>query len=136
MLIKALEGIVMTHERMISLIIPRFKARIPRASPIPKTAPTKQCVVEIGSPSLDAIKIVVAAPNSAQKPRVGVSSVIFRPIVSMTRHPQVARPITMPTPPKTKSQGGTIEIAEMDPFFTISKTAATGPIAFATSLAP
>ena len=92
MLIAALAGTVMTQESAISRSMLRLKARIPRARPTPKTAPTRQCVVEMGSPSLEANKIVVAAPNSAQKPRVGVSSVIFLPIVSITRHPQVARP--------------------------------------------
>ena len=136
MLMPALAGMVTTQERTISLSMPRLRADRPRARPTPSTAPTRQCVVEIGSPSLEAIKMVVAAPNSAQNPRVGVSAVIFLPIVSMTRQPHVARPITIPTPPRAKSQGGTIEDSEINPFFKMPRTAATGPIALATSLAP
>ena len=132
----ALAGKVMTQERAISRSILRLMARIPLARPTPKTAPTRQCVVEIGNPSFEAIKIVVAAPNSAQKPRVGVSSVIFLPIVSMTRQPHVARPTTIPRPPNAKSQRGTTETLGIIPFLITSSTAATGPIALATSLAP
>ena len=107
MLMTALDGMVITQERIISLSIPKFNAFIPLASPTPKTAPTRQWVVEIGKPNLEASRIVVAAPNSAQNPRVGVSSVIFLPMVSMTLQPQVPSPITIPTPPKASSQDGT-----------------------------
>lgn len=41
-------------------------------------------VVEIGKPVPDAITIVVDAASSQAKPRLGVSSVILRPIVAMT----------------------------------------------------
>ena len=57
---------------------------MPRASPTPSTEPTRVCVVETGMPSREASTIVVAAASSAAKPRLGVSSVIFRPIVSIT----------------------------------------------------
>src|SRR3989338_8740045 len=133
---RAQSGIVTIQERRISLIRWRFKALIPRAIPTPKTAPTRAWGVETGRPSFEAIKMVVAAPNSAAKPRVGVSSVIFLPIVSMTRQPHVDRPITMPAPPRAKSQEG---IGEWEPTVFVRKTskiAATGPMAFATSLAP
>ena len=79
---------------------------MPRAKPTPMTAPTRVCVVEMGIPSREAMRIVAAAPNSAEKPRVGVSSVIFFPMVSMTRHPHVARPMTMPMPPRANVQMG------------------------------
>ena len=104
--------------------------------PTPKTAPTSAWVVEIGSPSFEARRIVAAAPNSAAKPLVGVNSVIFFPIVSITRHPQVARPMTIPAPPRARSQGGMIEWAPTVCVFNTPRTAATGPIALATSLAP
>ena len=51
--------------------------------PTPSTAPTSVCVVEIGRPVPDAITTVAAAPSSAAKPRLGVSSVIFLPTVVM-----------------------------------------------------
>ncbi len=49
----------------------------------------------------------IAAANSAQKPRLGVSSVIFWPTVLITRQPHVAKPTTIPTPPKANAHGGT-----------------------------
>ena len=91
----AQRGIVITQDKKISLKVLKFKAVIPLASPTPSTAPTREWVVEMGSPIFEAIKIVVAAPNSAEKPLVGVSSVIFLPIVSITLHPQVASPTTI-----------------------------------------
>ena len=47
---RALAGIVMIQERRMSRNILRFKALIPLAIPIPRTAPTKQWVVEMGRP--------------------------------------------------------------------------------------
>ena len=99
-------GNVTTHDMKISRTTRGFKLASPRAIPTPITAPTSVCVVEIGMPSLEAMTIVVAAANSAEKPRVGVSSVILRPMVSMTRQPQVAKPTTMPAPPKPRIQNG------------------------------
>ena len=69
------------------LILLRLRAPIPRASPTPKIAPTKVCVVEIGRPVADAITTVLAADKVAEKPRVGVSSVIPDPTVAMTLCP-------------------------------------------------
>ena len=60
-------------------------APIPRAMPTPSTPPTSVCVVDTGMPRREARTIVVAAANSAAKPRLGVSSVIFLPTVSITR---------------------------------------------------
>lgn len=71
----------MIHERPMSLNVRKLRAEIPLASPTPNTDPTIQCVVEIGSPSLEATRIVIAAPNSALNPLVGVNSVIFFPMV-------------------------------------------------------
>ena len=76
---------VTIQETMISRSMRRLSALRPRFSPTPRTAPTRAWVEEIGSPSFEAKRIVIAAPNSAENPRVGVSSVIFFPIVSMTR---------------------------------------------------
>ena len=132
----ALAGMVITHERRMYRIVERLIAERPLARPMPSTEPTRQWVVETGSPSLEAMRMVVAAPNSAQKPRVGVSAVIFFPMVSMTRQPQVARPTTIPKPPSASNQDGTWEEVESEPVLIMSSTAATGPMAFETSFVP
>lgn len=98
-------GMVTIQARHMSRIMRRFRAAKPPARPTPSTAPTSVWVVETGRPRRDAKSTVKAAANSAEKPRLGVSSVIFLPIVSITRQPQVARPSTMPVPPSTKIQG-------------------------------
>ena len=64
-----------------------FALSIPRASATPRTAPTIVWLVEMGSPSFEQASTVVAVANSAEKPREGVSSVSFVPIVAMTRFP-------------------------------------------------
>ena len=65
-------GRVTTQDTTILRTTPMLIAAIPRAIPTPNTAPTKVCVVEIGKPVLEAITTVVAAANSAAKPRLGV----------------------------------------------------------------
>ena len=77
-------GKVITHEVNILPTIRRLSAAIPRAKPTPNTAPTSVCVVEIGRPIPEAKTTVHEAPSSAAKPRLGVSSVIFLPIVAIT----------------------------------------------------
>ena len=72
---------VMTQETMMSLMVLRLSASIPRANPTPKTAPTSVCVAEMGMPNREATKRVRAAPNSAANPRAGVVSVNFLPLV-------------------------------------------------------
>ena len=83
--ITAVNGIVVIQETIIILTMPKFNVGKPRASPTPITEPTKVCVVEIGSPNLEHIKTTEAAPNVAQNPLEGVISVIFSPIVAITR---------------------------------------------------
>ena len=90
----------MSQEKAMSRIVRKFNVAIPPAKPTPKIAPTSVWVVEMGNPSLDAKRIVKLAANSAENPLEGVSSVIFLPMVSITFHPYVARPKTMPKPPK------------------------------------
>ena len=81
--------------------------------------------------------MVVAAPNSAAKPRVGVISVIFVPIVSITLHPHVITPIAIPAEPSKTSHNGTSTwSAKSPPLERISYTAAIGPIALERSFAP
>ena len=122
----------------ISRITRGFKLSIPLATPTPRTPPTSVCVVEIGIRNLDARTIVVAAAKSAEKPRVGVNSVIFLLMVSITLHFYVHKPITMPMPPSPKIQTGTgvWPPSAFAPPFTMETIAASGPIALATSLAP
>ena len=78
-------GSVTIQDKKILPTTRRFNAPIPRAIPTPNTAPTNVWVVETGIPVPDAMTTVVAAANSAAKPLLGVSSVILRPIVTMTR---------------------------------------------------
>ena len=115
MAIIAPAGIVITQLIAMSRTVVKFKAPIPLASPTPKTAPTSVCVVDMGRASFEAITIVVAAPNSAQKPLEGVSSVIRFPTVSITLHPYIARPITMPPPPRANAQRGSDAFAATTP---------------------
>ncbi len=77
-------GSVITQERKIERTTVKSSAHRPRASATPITAPTKVCVVETGSPSPDAIMTVVAVASSAEKPRLGVSSVMCVPMVAIT----------------------------------------------------
>ncbi len=82
--------------------------------------------------------MVVAAPISALKPRVGVKWVILRPIVSMTRQPHVASPMAMPKPPSARTHSGTGDFAAIlsPPAKATEMIADIGPIALATSFAP
>ena len=84
------------------------------------------------------MRIVVAAPNSAAKPRVGVMSVIFFPIVSMTLQPHVITPIAIPAEPRRTSQRGISAFSISIPVSLerTCQTAAIGPIALERSFAP
>jgi len=66
-------GRVTIHDKNILPMTPKFKALMPLASPTPKTAPTRVCVVDTGMPVPEAITTVVAAAISAANPRLGVS---------------------------------------------------------------
>ena len=59
------------------------------------------CVVEIGTAKkgIEKIRTVVAAPNSAANPRVGVMCVIFFPTVTITLAPHVITPKVIPALP-------------------------------------
>lgn len=74
-------GKVMTQDIKILPTTRKFNAPMPRAKPTPNTAPTNVWVVEIGSPVAEASTTVVAAASSVANPRLGVSSVIFLPMV-------------------------------------------------------
>ena len=64
---------------------------------------------------MEKIRMVVAAPNSAAKPLVGVMSVILCPMVSMTLQPQVITPIAIPALPSRTNQTGTSALAASIP---------------------
>ena len=87
---------------MILRITVKLSAAIPRAKPIPKIAPTKVCVVEIGRPVPDATTTVIAVANCAAKPRLGVKSVIPDPTVAITFCPIAIRPMAIPNAESTK----------------------------------
>ncbi len=80
-------GMVITHDKNTLLTTSMLMADIPRAMPTPSTAPTRVWVVEMGMPVPEANTMVVAAANSAAKPRLGVRWVIFDPTVAMTCRP-------------------------------------------------
>merc|ERR1719383_72668 len=62
-------------------------------------APTLQCVVEMGMPTLEASKTVRADEISMVNPDDGVMGVRSWPMVLMTRLPKAIRPREMPRPP-------------------------------------
>ena len=100
-------GRVNNHDIMIFRMILKSIASRPRANPTPITAPTTVCDVEIGKPSFDATRTVVAAPKSTENPRVFVKLVILLPTVFITLLPQVRHPNAIPIPPRLRSQTGT-----------------------------
>ena len=72
-----------------------------------------------------------------QKPRLGVSGVMFLPIVCITRRPYVQSPSTIPTPPSARIQIGRPEVdVTSPPERTMATTAASGPTPLATSFEP
>ena len=133
---KMVNGKVTIHERPIFLRIRKSSVPMPRISPTPTTDPTSTWVVDTGKPSLEHNKMVVAAPNWAQKPRIGVISVMFLPMVSITRVPNAKSPPPTDTPPMNSIQNGTSTCNATDFVFITEKMTANGPTAFATSFAP
>ena len=78
----------MIQAEKILLMTLRFIADIPFANPTPIIVPIDTCVVETGIPNREQISTVVAVPNPAVNPLVGVIVVILFPTVSITRYPQ------------------------------------------------
>ena len=68
-----------------------------RAAPTPMMQPVIVCVVETGMPSQVAANSVIEPPVSAQKPCIGVSRVIFEPIVLTMRQPPASVPSAIAT---------------------------------------
>ena len=77
-----------------------FTLELPLANPTPMTAPTSVWVGEIGIPNDIKRKTTEAVDIWAENPRVGTSSVILFPIVSVTRFPARIIPHTSPRAPK------------------------------------
>ena len=77
-------GRVTIHDMKMLPTTRILSAAMPRAKPTPSTAPTSVWVVDTGSPVNEASTTVVAADSSAEKPRLGVSSVMRLPMVRMT----------------------------------------------------
>ena len=129
-------GRVNNHDMIILRIILKSMASSPRARPTPITAPTTVCDVDMGRPSFEATRTVVAAPKSTEKPLVFVKLVIRLPTVFITFFPQVMHPTPIPIPPSVRSQIGTSICDPMDIPCARGIIDAIGPIAFATSFAP
>ena len=62
------------------------------AAPTPMIEPVIVCVVDTGMPSQVAANSVIEPPVSAQKPCIGVSRVIFEPMVFTMRQPPASVP--------------------------------------------
>ncbi|URD93805.1 hypothetical protein MUK42_32723 [Musa troglodytarum] len=99
-------GMVTAQEVTISRTVSALTLLSPLAKPTPITAPTRVWVAEMGRPSFDATRTTEAAANSAANPLVGVSSVIFLPMVAMTRYPHIMSPATIPKPPQARTSVG------------------------------
>ena len=106
-------------------------------SPTPTTAPTKAWEVETGNPKRDANNTVAAVANSAQNPPLGCNWMMPSPTVAITFSPQRAKPMTIPTPPRTKIHRGTVKsFRGKEPVRRILTIAAKGATALPTSLEP
>ena len=78
---KADMGMVTIQATTMSFATFQRTAETRRAAPTPTIAPVIVWVVETGMPRPVARNKVIAPPVSAQKPCMGVSRVIFDPIV-------------------------------------------------------
>ena len=74
---------------------------------MPTIAPVIVWVVDTGTPSAVARNSVIAPPVSAQKPRIGVSRVIFDPIVWTMRQPPDSVPSAIAAWQDSTTQSGT-----------------------------
>ncbi len=111
-------GMVITHARIIDLMVCHRTPLRFCTTPIPITPPTSAWEVETGNPRLEAMRTVVAVASSALKPLLGSSLVMFSPIVWMTFPPQIPKPVTIPAPPRSKIHKGTWKLASgMVPVF-------------------
>ena len=82
-------------------------ADILRAAPTPMIAPVIVWVVDTGMPSQVAANSVIAPPVSAQKPCIGVSRVIFEPMVFTMRQPPISVPSAIAIWQVITTQNGT-----------------------------
>ena len=90
-------GIVSTHAQIIFPATPHLTAESRLTLPTPIIEPVIVCVVLTGIPNKAVRSNVVAPENSAANPPIGLSLVIFIPIVLTILQPPniVPRPITV-----------------------------------------
>ena len=81
------QGMVRTHAIIMRCPQIQRTDRKPRIVPTPRMEPVIAWVVEMGTPPKVAIKMVVAAAASAQKPPTGCNRVIPEPMVLTIRQP-------------------------------------------------
>jgi len=90
-------GIVKIQAQTMLPATPQRTADAPRTLPTPTMAPVIVCVVDTGTPSVEARNSVSAPPNSAQKPPTGLSLVMRWPMVLTMRQPPNIVPRPMAT---------------------------------------
>src|SRR3954464_16100177 len=100
-------GIVITQAYTIELATFQRTAERRRAAPTPTMAPVMVWVVETGTPRKVAMNRVAAPPVSAQKPCIGVSLVMRRPMVRTMRQPPISVPIAIAAWHESTTQKGT-----------------------------
>ena len=98
---------VITQATTMSCATFQRTAETRRAAPTPTIAPVMVWVVETGMPSPVARNSVIAPPVSAQKPCIGVSRVIFDPMVWTMRQPPNSVPSAMAAWQDSTTQSGT-----------------------------
>src|SRR3954454_21343695 len=125
---------VITQAYTIELATFQRTAETRRAAPTPTMAPVMVCVVEPGTPSQVAMNRVAAPPVSAQKPCIGVSFVIRRPMVRTIRQPPIKVPNAIAAWHASTTQNGTENSLPRCPC-EYSRTAMM-PMVFCASLPP
>ena len=78
-----------------------------RVRPTPMIAPEMECVVDTGTPQLEAVRITVEAAASAANPCSGLSLIILWPRVLMMRQPPDAVPSAMAPAQESFTHSGT-----------------------------
>jgi len=83
----AAHGMVIIHAHTILPATPQRTAVKRRKDPTPIIEPVMVWVVLTGTPKAEAMVILIAAADSAQKPSTGLSFVTLDPMVFTIRHP-------------------------------------------------
>src|SRR5476649_780851 len=97
----------MIHAVTISLATVQRTADIFFAAPTPMIAPVMVCVVDTGMPRLVAANSITEPAVSAQAPCVGVSRVIFEPMVLTILQPPAIVPAAIAIWQAITTQNGT-----------------------------